>query len=388
MKRMDDADDVVKLRQVKWKTNLSRQVNEFSEIIKDDEVFEKYFGEKYVEMLADKSKAITRTLIKLGVVYTALMLSLFASQNIGESEFEVFGYGFKNLSYYKDFLLLLAALISPISAILSAYQQYLKALIRECLKKIAPDASIRQFYSHLYMDEYFEGLISKNSETSIAPHGFVVLLLVIFLVIILFLFFTLLAGSVFIQISVIYDIATKPASSHYLNLFIVIFAIASILLSWLVTIMQFPMPEVDLSNYSKLFELEKQNPEKYKESMIKLGRENDKREALSTIVLSVIVYIVVFAGIALYWSSGIFNNVSSFLSKAMPGSFFVMLLSSELAKYLKRRGMAWFFQKYPDKSDHRLPAFKRLGRVFFLAKIVVPLCLSVGYAFFALSAGR
>jgi len=383
---MDNPNDVVRLRQVKWKTNLSRQVNEFSEIIKDDEVFEKYFGGKYVERLTDKSKAITRTLIKLGVVYAVLMLSLFASQNIGESEFEVFGYGFKNLGYYKEFLLLLAAAISPVSAILSAYQQYLTALIKECLKKIAPNASIRQFYSHLYLDEYFEGLISKKSGASITPHGFAVLLIAIFLITILFLFFTLLAGSFFIQISVIYDVATKPASSHYLNLFVVIFAIASILLSWLVSIMQFPMPEVDLSNYSKIFELEKQEPEKYKETMRKLSRESAKKEALSTIVLSVIVYIVGFAGIALYWFSGSFDNLSNFLGKAMPGSFIVMFLSSELAWYLKKRSMSWFFQKYPDKSDQRLRAFKRLGRILFLAKIVAPLCLSVGYAIYALSA--
>lgn len=166
MKRTDDQDDLIKLRQIKWKTNLSRQINEFSEIIKDDEVFEKYFGEKYVEKLTNKSKAITRTIIKLGVVYSALMLSLFASQKLNQSEFEFFGYGFKNLAYYKEFLLFLAAAISPVSAILSAYQKYLTALIKECLNKIVPNAKIRQFYSHLYLDEYFDGLMGKNSGAS------------------------------------------------------------------------------------------------------------------------------------------------------------------------------------------------------------------------------
>ncbi len=385
MKKTDDQDDLIKLRQIRWKTNLSRQINEFSEMIKDDATFEKYFGEKYVEKLTNKSKAITRTNMKLGFVYFALMLSLFASQNQNQSEFVVFGYGFKNLVYYKEFLLFLAAVISPASAILSAYQKYLTALTKECLNKIAPNEKIRQFYSHLYLDEYFDGLIGKNSEATTRRHGFAVLLMVFFGITMFFLLLTLLAGSFFIQISVIYDVATKPASAHYLNLFVVIFAIASILLSWLVTLMQFPMLEVDLSNYSKLFELEKKDPGKYQDTMQKLSRENSKKDALSTIMLSVIVYVAVFAGIAIYWFSGSLNNISHFLGKAMPGAFFVMFFSKELVSFLRKRCMAWFFQKYPDKSEHRLLIFNRLGRILFLTKIVIPLCLTAGYAIYSLS---
>lgn len=386
MKRTDAQNDVIKLRQVKWKTSLSMKVNEFSKIIKEDEIFEKYFGEKYVEKLADKSKAITRTIIKLGVVYAALMLSLFASQNISEAEFEVFGYGFKNLAYYKEFLLLLAVVISPVSVILSAYQNYLTALIKECLKKIAPNADIRQFYSHLYLDEYFDGFLAKNSGPSTFRHGFFVILMVIFGITILFLFLTLIAGSFFIQISVIYDVATKPASSHYLNLFVVIFAIASILFSWLIGIIQLPMPEVDFSNYSKLLELKNEDPKKYQETMRKLSREHSRKDSLSMIVLSVIVYIAAFAGIAMYWFSGSLDDLSYFLGKAMPGAFIVMFLSYELVGYFKKRSIAWFFQKYPDESDQRLRIYKRLGRIWFLAKIVIPLCLTGGYAIYALSA--
>jgi hypothetical protein len=109
-------DEIKKLRQLKWKTHLSNQVEEFSEVICDDKVFDKYFGESYIEKLASKSREITKTVLKLGVVYTVLMLSLFAFHKTPESEFEIFGYGFKNIGAYKELLLFLAVSISPITA--------------------------------------------------------------------------------------------------------------------------------------------------------------------------------------------------------------------------------------------------------------------------------
>ena len=65
-----DLDDIKK---IKWKTNLSRKIEQFREVISDDEVFEKYFGEEYVNRLSEKSQAINSLIIKLGVVYTILM---------------------------------------------------------------------------------------------------------------------------------------------------------------------------------------------------------------------------------------------------------------------------------------------------------------------------
>jgi hypothetical protein len=385
VKEMEDQNDLTKLRQVKWRTNLSRLVSEFSEIIKDDEVFEKYFGEKYVEKLTNKSKEITRTIIKLGLVYTILMLSLYASQNTGGSEFEFFGYGFKNLEKYKEFLLLMAVVVSPVSVVLSAYQRYLLAIVNACLNKMAPDDIVRQFYSHLYLDGYFDGLIGKKSGGNTSQHGLFVFLLVAFVVTMLLLFFTFVVASFFIQISVIYNVAMKPSSSHYLNLFVVLFSIVSILFSWLVGVLQFPMPEVDVSNYSKLFELEKQNPEKYKEAMRRVASESARKDALSIIVLSVVIYISAFAGIAMYWFPDSLDNLSYFLEKAMPGAFIVMFLTSQLVRYFRKQGMSWFFRKYRDESSQRLRIFKKFQNILFLIKIVLPLCLSCGYAVYALS---
>lgn len=381
---MNENDEITKLWQIKWKTNLSRNIEEFSKVIDDDAVFEKYFGERYVEKLTNKSKELSRTIIKLGLIYTILMLSLFASQNISNSEFEVFGYGFKNLGNYKEFLLFLAAVISPISAILAAYQKYINSLVKECLKKLSPDENIRKFYSHRFIDEYFDSLINAKPSESSSWHGFSVFLIVAFGLLLLFLMFTLIASSFFIQIYVIYDVINKPSLSYYINLFVITFAITSISLSWLVSIIQFPIPEVDRSNVLKLSKIKDEDPEKYQEIMRKLASESAKKEARSLIVLYAIIYILSFSLIAMQWYPSSFDNLTYFLGKAIPGAFLVMFFANEILGFIFRQGRAWYFRNYPDGADKNMRVYGKIEKIFLLIKILVPLIMSSGYAFYTL----
>ncbi|MDD2830120.1 MAG: hypothetical protein PHW18_11145 [Sulfuricurvum sp.] len=378
-------DEIFTLRQLKWKTNLSRNIEKFSEIINDEKVFNKYFGEQYVDKLTQKSKELLRNIIKLGLIYTVLMLSLFASQNISNSEFEVFGFGFKNLGNYKEFLLFLAAVISPISAILVAYQKYINALIKECIKKLIPDDNIRKFYTHIYIDEYSDGLINIDPIPSNSLHGFSVFMMVSFVLVLIFLFLTLLAGSFLIQINVIYDVATKPSSSHYINLFVIIFSITSILFSWIVSIIQLPMPEIDRSNYYKLSKIKDEDPEKYQDIMIKLGKESSKKEERSSLISHTIIYTITFSAIAIRWYPDSLINLSYFLEYAMPGAFIVIFSAYIILKYIRKQGLSWLFRKYPNSTDERLQIYSRMEKIFLLIKIVIPIFMSTAYAFYALS---
>jgi hypothetical protein len=390
MKETTEDDRINKLREVKWKTHLSKQLEEFSAVISDDKIFEKYFGVSYVEKLTCKSREITKTVIKLGVIYSALMLSLFASHNISQSEFEILGYGFKNLGAYKEILLLLAVSISPVTAVMLAYQKYINALANECIKKLSPDAKIRKFYSYTFIDNYFDWLSTTNRQfgPSTYRHGFAVFIAALLGVTLLFLLITLLAGSFFIQISVIYDVATKPATSQYVNLFVLVYAITSILFSWLVSIIQFPMPEVDLSNYSRLDAIKKGDPDKYRELMKRIAAEDSKKEAISLIVLSAIIYMSSFTAIAVYWFSSALNDLVFFLSKGMPGAFFVLFFSNEIIGFIRKSILAWFFRNYPDNEPDRLRIFGKVQKILLLNKVVVPASLSVGYTLYVFSLGN
>lgn len=382
---MDKDEEFKKLRQIRWRTNLSRQIAKFSQVIHDDKVFDMYFGEKYVEKLASKSRELSRVNIKLAVVYALLMLALFASQNTTEAEFQVFGYGFKNLGHYKEFLLLLASAIPPVSAILSAYVSYIKALTEECLKKLAPDPAVRQFYSYTFVDEHFDGMLSKSAGPSSIWHGFAVFIMTAFVLTFVFLFLTLVAGSFLIQINVIYNVVTKPVLPLYVNLFIVTFSAASILFSWLVSLMQLPMPEVDLTNVMKLSKLKEENPKRYEEIMRSEAKEGTKKNNRSTIIWAISTYIAVFTVIAIHWFPASLGNLSYFLEKAVPGAFVAMILSYQAAKYIGRSTWAWFFRKYADHPN-QMRVFVVIRRSLYTTKISIPLAISIAYALYALRA--
>jgi hypothetical protein len=184
-----------------------------------------------------------------------------------------------------------------------AYQKYINALANECIKKLSPDEKVRKYFSHTFFDGYFDWIAGRNNSPSTYWHGFSFFVLALLGITLIFLVITLVAGSFFIQISVIYDVATKPATSSYINIFVLAYAIASILFSWLISIVQFPMPEIDLSNYSRLAEIEKNDPEKYQQLMQRFAAEDSKKEALSIIASSAIIYMLLFTAIAVYWFS-------------------------------------------------------------------------------------
>ena len=196
---------------------------------------------------------------------------------------------------------------------------------------------------------------------------------------------TLTAGLLFIQISVIYDVIIKPSSPQYVNLFVIVFAIASILFSWVVDILQLPLPEVDISNYDRLSEIKENDPEKYKEIIKNSVKENSKKETFSRIFISVLVYIVTYTGVAIYWFPGVLERLVDFLGNAMAGAFLVMFFSNEVVGFFNKRIWIWFFRSYPSETDERTSKFIKLKKVFLFLKIIVPLVMSTVYVFYTLS---
>lgn len=381
---MSSTDDIKALESTKWRTALSGRIEAFSSLIEDQTVFDKYFGEKYVEKLTEKIRHLNRLTLLLGIAYAILMISLFASQDPGKSEFEVFGYGFKNISHYKEFLLLFAAGITPISTGISAYQKYLVAIRSECLKKLIPDANTRDFYSQIYLDNYLDPLIKSSTSAESRVHGLTKILAAIAGLVIIFLAITLLAGSFLIQASVVHDVATNPALPKHVNTFVITFALTAIGLSWLIGMLQLPLPEIDLSNYKRLSLLKQSDPSKYDETMRRIARESRKRETYSSLLLSLILFVVSYITVSVVWNPSSLNDVTSFVTKALPGAFITLFLSQALTTWVRKRLFGWFFKKYPDESDHRMQVFDKVRRIHTLARLLIPLAISVTYAIYRL----
>lgn len=376
----NDTSDLKTLTRITWRTAISGRLARFSELLENQDVFQKYFGEKFVEQLSTRIDRLTRNEILLATAYTILMISLFLSQDSKKTEFEIFGYGFKNLGYHKEFLLLLAAGISPITATLSAYKRYLIAIRKECLKKLAPDPAVREFYSYVHLDSYFDPLIKETGTPSSRSHGLAVLLLAIFGFTLVLLMLALLAASFLLQVNVIYDVATNPASSKYVNLFVVAFSLTAITLSWMIGILQLPLPEVDLSNYEKLTALRKHDQAKYEETMRRIAVESAKRERAWSAVLSLGFFVISYSTVSILWYPATLQNLEAFIARALPGAFLTTVLASGVTSAVKSMLYRWFFRRYPSESSHRLTVFARLGKIVTASRVVTPIVASVAYA--------
>jgi len=379
---MDEKNNIEDISRIIWKRNLSKNTEHFSNLINDQKVFDKYFNESYLEKLSQKSKELMSIIIKLSFVYTIIMISLFASINSGGSEFQIFGYSFKNLEKYKEFLLFFAAVISPFSIVLSAYRNYLNSLIDECIKRITLNSEIRKFYTYKYMNKYFDGWTYITSKKEHKWHSIAIFLMFMLVLILFILFMSLMIVSFLIQINVIYDLIKNPSSSHFINLFVVFFAIVSILFSWTVTVIQLPLPEVDNSNSKKLIDMEKNEPEKYKETMKKIAMKSAKKEARNLIVLYAIVYTMTFSIISIIFYPNSLADIENFLSKAIPGAFVVMFFSNQLLGFIFNRSRIWFFKKYSEDSLKRLTVFIRMERILLSIKFIIPFIGSVIYSFY------
>jgi len=372
----------MKLRQILWRTVLSRKVDEFKVIIEDDEIFNSYFGEQYVEKITAKSNKLLSLTVKLGFIYTLLILSLFASQNVENTEFELFGYGFKNISDFKESILLVAALISPISAIASAYKNYLDALVQECLAKLSPREDVRSYYSQVFVSDFSSGLINKHVDENIIQHGFSKAMEVIFALTLIFLVVALIGGSFFIQISVLIDVISNPSSPYYINLFVVTIASVSILFTWLTALLQLPMPEIDISNYLKLSEMEKNEPEKYQQYLSKSTAEDKKKDSRSTLIISALVYAVSYTLISLYYFPESLDGSSVFLTNAIFGLLLTILISIKAIRFVTNKSFDWLYKNYStkDRKDY-LNAFIRLKKVWLMNKVLVPLIVTIIYLY-------
>lgn len=386
MSSLSNYDDLKKLEKTTWKSNLTRRIDDFREVIDEGNNFEEFFGKEYLEKLTKKSAKLNSLTYKLLIFYSLIMFSLYSAQNLQDVELRILGYSFKNLGYYKEFILFIAAMITPISALVTAYKRYIDALIRECIAKIAPDEKVRDFYKHIWVDHASDALFKNIIKgEKVQQHGIYVLLVTFLALIFVLILITLVLASFFIQIVVIYDVFVNPATPGYMNTFVIVFALSSILFSWLVSLIQMPMPEVDYSNYGKISNLEKEDPEKYKKVMDKISKEETKKGAKSIILTSALTYLITFSGLSFFWYGLELQDISAFLPKAIPGAMFVMFFSNELLGFVNKIAYRKFFKSYPDTSDKRILVFSRLQKFLSLMKILSPMFLTIIYSQYVFS---
>lgn len=375
-----DSDEIAKFEQLRWRKPMSQRVARFAELIEDDEVFEKYFGEPYVEELAIKCRSIFRTAIKLWLVYTALLLSLFTYYNVSQTDIEVLGYAIRNIGDYKELLLVIAVTLWPIAGLMLAYHSYLQALAHECLNKLVPNEDVRKFYAHKFLDNTLDWIGSGPKEEQTHAHWFTVGVLLLLLFGVAFLVICFSVGSFYIQVSVIYDVWTNPGANNFINVAVLVYSITAILISWLITMAQWPLPEVDFSNYSKLEKLKEEDPDTHQETFRRIAANLERREAFALLTSYTLVFMTLNTGIVLIWFPKVVSDLSVFIGQAIAGALLVAFIGNEIVGFIRKLRYASFFKKYPTESNERATAFHKMERRLWWNRVLVPAVLTVIHA--------
>lgn len=379
-----NSSDVNVLNRIVWRTAISGRLERFAALLNDPEA-QRYFDEAFVGKLSTKIERLFRLILVLGAIYTILMLSLFAAQDPSKAEFQILGYSFKNLGYYKEFLLFAAALLSPISSGVSAYHRYLSELRKVALKKLFPNPQVLEFAAHIYTDGYADPLIKDRQAAHLRPHGLTAFLVAAFGIVFLAVLVALLASSFILQIAVIYDVANNPSSSPFINRFIVAFSLGAIALSWLIGLLQLPLPEVDLSAYAKLRELRESDQQKYQETMKRLAADSARRERAWAIGSAVAIFVFTYSTIAILLLSQEHQVLWPLLFKSFPGIVFAVMVATSVASKIKRAIYSSYFRNCPEGSDPEFKLFSRATKIIGFTRLGLTFIASVAYSFWVMS---
>lgn len=374
-----NSSDISALNRIVWRTAISGRLERFAALLSDPEA-QKYFDEAFVAKLSTKIERLFRLILVLGAIYTILMLSLFAAQDPNKAEFQFLSYSFKNLGYYKEFLLFAAAFLSPISSGISAYHRYLSELRKVALKRLFPNPQVLEFAAHIYTDGYADPLIKDSQAAHIRPHGFTIFLVAAFGIFFLAVLIALLAASFILQIAVIYDVANNPSSAPFINRFIVGFSLGAIALSWLIAFLQLPLPEVDLGASTKLSELRESNQQKYQEAMKRLAADSARRERTWAIGSAVTIFVFTYSEIAILLSSQINQSLWLLLFKSFPGIAFAVIVATSVTSRIKSAIYRSYFRDHPEGSDPEFKSFSRATKIVGFSRLGLTFIASLAYS--------
>jgi hypothetical protein len=171
-------------------------------------------------------------------------------------------------------------------------------------------------------------------------------------------------------LTVIYDVATNPSTSRLVNVIVVGYALAAILLAWTISLMQLPLPEVDLTNYHRLTELQSSDPEKYRTTMEAIARESSRKEDAWSLSLGFVASVVTVATLSFITLGQSNDEVDRYLSQGLVAVFVTLIVAKPFADATKRTAMRWFFLRYPDDTADRLRAFGLVKRIVLTARVV------------------
>ena len=369
------------LRRLSWMSTTEQNIKKFESVVSDHINGEEYFNTEFLERLSARIERLSSFNFKVSIIYVILLLSLYSAIVHPELNLNVLGFQFSNLAKAKEFLLALIAAILPIKVIYSNHETYLKEVVKMYIRTRVNGKVHQKLYSLSWLDDFefggeheydsdgrlsiynhkFKDIIIFGSAISLGIYGILLCLTVVYL-----------------EIAVIYDVATNPSASKTINLFVVIFACISLLSSWFMILSKIKLPMINVDYYDKLNSLEISNPDKYNELMNKQIKSRERQVIVTSMISSIVIFCVVYLiSIELEFIVALPETLKN-TAFVVLGMIVVSFSSLGLCDEIRQRLMSYYFNKHKGK-DHTYKIFRRYNRFLNLSRFLIPFIASVAF---------
>jgi hypothetical protein len=365
---------VSSLSEVVWINLYASHGERFADLLKQKSLAHKFFNDEYAQAVSLRIGQAHIFGLKLSIVSLVILFSIYGSLIGKLDEIELFGVALKGFPKIRELLLITFTLIQIASSVSSIQAAYLQALLDAWLTVQSDDGVVRKFYGAKFKPIFFDQVLNLKFTLSSTKqhHGMVLIFIMIWFLVLVLLAFSFTIAIGYVQVFVVYALATQPSSNPMLQQFSVIFATGGILLTWLGLLFSIPLPAIEYKNLYQLSELKRTAPVEYEKMLDNISKSRAKNELWSLGRASLLLSVIAIMGYAVFVNPTILQRFDLFAFGAAivaVSSLAVILIGGPKLRSL---AMRYHFKKIEETRRNRDTFRKTLNVVLFLQ-----ICLSL-----------
>jgi hypothetical protein len=365
---------VSSLSEVVWINLYASHGERFADLLKQKSLAHKFFNDEYAQAVSLRIGQAHIFGLKLSIVSLVILFSIYGSLIGKLDEIELFGVALKGFPKIRELLLVTFTLIQIASSVSSIQAAYLQALLDAWLTVQSEDGVVRKFYGAKFKPISFDQVLDLKFTLSSTKqhHGMVLIFILIWFLVLVLLAFSFAIAIGYVQVFVVYALATQPSSNPMLQQFSVIFATGGILLTWLGLLFSIPLPAIEYKNVYQLSELKRTAPVEYQKTLDNIAKSRAKNELWSLGRASLLLSVMTIMGYAVFVNPMILQRFDLFAFGAAIVAFSSLAVVLIGGPKLRSLAMRYHFKKIDETKRNRDTFRKTLNVV-----LAMQICLSL-----------
>ena len=348
------------------------------------------FANSYLGNVAAKRAKVNALYYKLLTIGLILLLFLAISSPISQIEINLMYFRINIPPQGNNILIMIYAFLTAGSSTCYVYSQYLKSICDVCINHMISDKNEKEYFELRYygnMSDLFQGYIRKFFDMPQLPEtdnknvfwsNYSVLIYATFIITFVtlgiaytFLIFVLngiLLMETYTNIS--WDRPLSIASSILLPMALV-YSVASGLIAS-------KLPCVDYSNLNKIEQMQKEEPQKYREWQKERSEYAEKARKRGYTILSILLF-VGFSYVHIYTTDAALSLSGLSIIWTLVYVVFCFGSLSFLGEHIRTFSLKWFYLRNEESPEAQTKRFSKCTR----GALIVYLLISLGYAYLA-----